>query len=632
MTYGAMIRIMAARGLPEQALNILEEMQAANVKPTPLIFSSALKAVARSHANALRFHGGRSSKNKRRELITAHHGNMTRAIVIAADNARVDQDDSFVSALMLCAATAGDSATVKAIYLASEIRKLDSLRPIGGPEHLKLLQGSDGGERQFNFINGSALDNALDELTDTAMKEPCSFEEREYGRDTRVLSGLLYAYALAMDPGGLGNMWSGKENRGYLCANSLRLINKRRVPEYVDTSIPGMSGTETGLSSLNWEWADDHTDGRLSKKEERNLTRKIKEYDHAGNRIDELDPMFFRMHMNDDDEKEKRSQRNDLKPSNSPVNAQPDLPIDGFGKTVRSGPIFNNLKEINRFQQPVDDSVDDSYDNAVQEFEYDIADVPDLDSTDFDSFYKKLTDEFVADGEENSLDEESARELFDLIKVHQAEEKSQLSTDEDEGEAFVEGTMRGIEEKTSGFGAVEKGPEILAMNSVEKSGDFDSRADRMLHELSILKENMVNLVNPVESTSFSSISSKSGDELALLLEGFPAHRVKKVREVFSSSLGSPSILSLVPAVREIMPERITNSWLKRKNVVDAYAAMESANDNEAVDIHILNSMLQVLSKSGSIDKTLLFYEKEFHARNLVRYLNVFFTNLCRSCS
>ena len=70
----------------------------------------------------------------------------------------------------------------------------------------------------------------------------------------------------------------------------------------MDTSIPGMSGTETGLTSLNWEWADNDLDA-LSKQERRQTVRKIKEYKDAGNRIDELDPMFARMHMmNDDDE------------------------------------------------------------------------------------------------------------------------------------------------------------------------------------------------------------------------------------------------------------------------------------------------------------------------------------------
>jgi pentatricopeptide repeat protein len=54
MAYGAILRLCAAQGQPEKALNILEEMEQMQVKPTTLCFSSALKAVARSHATAIR--------------------------------------------------------------------------------------------------------------------------------------------------------------------------------------------------------------------------------------------------------------------------------------------------------------------------------------------------------------------------------------------------------------------------------------------------------------------------------------------------------------------------------------------------------------------------------------------------
>ncbi len=79
----------------------------------------------------MRFERGSSKKQKRREQITAHHGKLARQIVILAENAEVKQDDGFVAALMLCAGAAGDSATAKAILLASEVRKMNHLRTIG---------------------------------------------------------------------------------------------------------------------------------------------------------------------------------------------------------------------------------------------------------------------------------------------------------------------------------------------------------------------------------------------------------------------------------------------------------------------------------------------------------------------
>ena len=121
MAYGSILRVLAAQGRPERALSVLEEMVAMEVKPTTLCFTSALRTVHRSHANALRFQGGYSKRNKRRERITAHHGRMARSVVIQAENAEVRQYDGFVSALMMCAATAGDAATARAIYLANKV-------------------------------------------------------------------------------------------------------------------------------------------------------------------------------------------------------------------------------------------------------------------------------------------------------------------------------------------------------------------------------------------------------------------------------------------------------------------------------------------------------------------------------
>ena len=132
MAYGAILRLCAARGLPERAIGLLEDMERFEVKPTTLCFTAALKSVARSHEIANRYQRGTSRRDMKREKITAHHGKMARQIVVLAEAAEVEQDDGFTSALMLCAAAAGDSATSKAILLASEVRKMDHLRTIGG--------------------------------------------------------------------------------------------------------------------------------------------------------------------------------------------------------------------------------------------------------------------------------------------------------------------------------------------------------------------------------------------------------------------------------------------------------------------------------------------------------------------
>lgn len=264
MAYGAIIRLCAARGHPERAIGLLEDMQRFDVKPTTLCFSGALKAVAKSHEIAIRFENGSSPKQLKRESNASHHGNMARRIVIMAEAAEVEQDEGFVSALMLCAAAAGDSATAKAIFLASEVRRMDHLRTIGSNENLQY--NSD----KFGSLVGN-LEASTAHITDTESIVPASpserlfpavshqngqpesvqsFGEREYGKDTRTLSALLHASAQAMNRNGLGTMWAGRENQGYLCENSLRLITTRWEPSYKDTSIPGVSSTKVGIGLL----------------------------------------------------------------------------------------------------------------------------------------------------------------------------------------------------------------------------------------------------------------------------------------------------------------------------------------------------------------------------------------------
>lgn len=61
MVYGAMSRLCAARGQAETAIILLEETETTfRVKPTTLCFSSALRAIARSHQLAIRYENGAS--------------------------------------------------------------------------------------------------------------------------------------------------------------------------------------------------------------------------------------------------------------------------------------------------------------------------------------------------------------------------------------------------------------------------------------------------------------------------------------------------------------------------------------------------------------------------------------------
>jgi pentatricopeptide repeat protein len=326
MAYGALLRLIGARGQPERAINILQEMQSKGVKPTTLCFTSALKAVSRSQQTAVRFERGSSKKQKRREQITAHHGKLARQIVILAENAEVKQDDGFVAALMLCAGAAGDSATAKAILLASEVRKMNHLRTIGPDDHLRQIRGestpreatpvlNDGLEMEelldgaasldsTKYSSSSALetrgqDGTVAKSSNRKKRYP-SFEEREYGADSRKLSALLFACSQAVDSHSLGMQWAGRYNKGYLDENSLRLITTRPQPKYFNPAIPGVSSTEVGMGSIAWQ---DEEPEHLSKSLRRAKYRGINQDDSVGHTMEDIDDTFFNMFKDDYKEK-----------------------------------------------------------------------------------------------------------------------------------------------------------------------------------------------------------------------------------------------------------------------------------------------------------------------------------------
>jgi len=341
MAYGALMRIFAAQGRPEKALELLEEImmqlsmpvsaesvmnangevlksmdgdedgwyddregKTVRVKPTTLLFTSALKAVAKSHEIASRFSGGKSKKHRKRESITSYHGRLARKIVILAEQAEVEQDDGFVSALMLCAATAGDSSTCRAIYLGSKVRRMDHLRTCGGKDHLKRLQGlvPENAEQKLIGTNSSLPSKtgqannspAVRSIEEEFMENHKAYEHREYGTDTRILTSLLLAHAKAMEPKGLGSIWAGSFNRGYLCENSLRWIEAYNIPQKANMAIPGVSSVDAGLTPEGWEAEsfedDDRNSKQLRKKHKFNI-KKIMD-DGYGNRRDEMDSFF----------------------------------------------------------------------------------------------------------------------------------------------------------------------------------------------------------------------------------------------------------------------------------------------------------------------------------------------------
>ena len=201
-------------------------------------------------------------KTRRREAVASYHRRLTRRIVVLAEQAEVRQDDGLCSALMLCAAAARDSSTARAVYLASRVCRLDHLHTCRGKEHLGRLQGlipddekrrllgQDPGGGGASALTGGAggSDLAPLSLEEGLVESHAAYEHREYGQDTRPLAALLLAHSKAMEGKGLGSMWAGRYNCGYLCANSLRYMEAFNVPKKENMAIPGLSGVEAGLA------------------------------------------------------------------------------------------------------------------------------------------------------------------------------------------------------------------------------------------------------------------------------------------------------------------------------------------------------------------------------------------------
>lgn len=581
MAFGAIIRIMAARGFPEKALNLIEEMQVNEVKPTTLIFSSALKAVSRSHANALRFEGGRSKKNKRREFITAHHGKLAKRIVVLAEQADVEQDDGFTSALMLCAATAGDAATAKAIYLASEVRKLENLRTIGGPEHLSMIRGEDpvmkddestlidtGNNRNLevseSFSNTAEEGSLMLHNESKANSPKLMLNPKKKKIDTRKLNALLCANANALEKRGLGDIWRGKENKGYLDESSLRYIKMRYTPQYVDKSIPGLTSIEAGLGGVQWD--DQHLDKQGKKLRLRKFMGPIG--DQEDNRIDELDPTLYRLLVDDEDilfdtERKERSEN-----------------IGSYEETYEFKNEDESETKLYAKESVSKLNIEGNIDGMLS------------------SDHLKPKQE--KDEETNGIFEDNMDDQDDLSEAE---------------ERLFEKVMAGhklSDQEKSTFQAMFSGNKsnIDIGETVKIEGDGEANTFSTHSEL--IEAETVNdgaLTLPEDS-----------DDLDIILNCLPKARINKVRNEFKTTLGTPSLIRLVPILRENMPEIIDRNWLIEKNLTDAETVMNTAKDDGIVDSNLMNSMLQVYAKAGKINDAIAFYNEEYKVMEQVSHI------------
>ena len=609
MAYGAMLRLCAARGQPERAIGLLEDMERFEVKPTTLCFSAALRSVARSHETAIRFERGWSRRDMLRETTAAHHGKMARQIVILAEVTEVEHDDGFISALMLCTAAAGDSATTKAVLLASEVRKMDHLRTIGGSRQEAFENHDDDLQLESSEMTTAMTTTNIDaelaiggksQKSYNNNKDISTYTEREYGKDTRVISALIHSCAQAMNKNGIGTMWAGRENLGSLDENSLRLITTRWEPSYVDTSVPGVSSTKVGIGALR----------RMDEKEKYEELKPGKRKKFRGLYIDDEDLITI-------DDIEDGDDSTDWNGENDTLVGEDDLFSDD------NEPLQNLLE-----YQTSDHNDDEQQEDSVPQY---------TQSEVFEKFLSELKDEATKNGEKFDLSEVEARELFDMMHDEFLESDDDDDDDEDENEPsiseeydqFLAELKKQSEENDEKFDLNDvQVQELFDMMQNEYDDDsnenkrdiasYDEVGGNDLttndNENSVLPEDKASkaVLANIDPTQLSKI-----EDLQSALPGMPLSRLKKIVDAYEETLGHPSMLKLVPILRETMPDTLSSGWLKRNNKKNADFALLKATEDGLVDSALLNSMLQVKANSGSLNEALEHHADHFAKHKLV---------------
>lgn len=152
----------------------------------------------------------------------------------------------------------------------------------------------------------------------------------------------------------------------------------------------------------------------------------------------------------------------------------------------------------------------------------------------------------------------------------------------------------------------------------EPSNEKNSRV--VITSAPALRDNFTEDVDAVNSDdqidAFVEVDEELED-LRQLLPAFSDKRLRRILRAFRSSLGDPSLLDLIPIVREQMPDYLTATWLKKMSLLTARYVMLKASEEGLVDQHVLNSVLELETLSGSLDRALNFYETAFKEHNLV---------------
>jgi pentatricopeptide repeat protein len=270
-----------------------------------------------------------------------------------------------------------------------------------------------------------------------------------------------------------------------------------------------------------------------------------------------------------------------------------------------------------------------------------VDDLNDLDTSDFDD---TDDDNRESDGDRSSEDEDkdetprsakpdSFQQLIDDIKDDWRAQGAVLD-DDDFGLRSRSIESQGVSSSSRTFqhasASLPSRPSItrtVTLDDMDISGIGISGETNLEVPSALPSDEATTLDNMFTSTDIGDfgrdeeamIYESSDAELDALRQQFPVfsdRRLRKVLKVFRGSLGDPSLLDLVPLVRERMPDFITNTWLKQANALTARYVVLKASEEGLVDVHMLNGVLELEALSGGLDRAMEFYDTEFERQNI----------------
>ena len=241
----------------------------------------------------------------------------------------------------------------------------------------------------------------------------------------------------------------------------------------------------------------------------------------------------------------------------------------------------------------------------------------DVNFSDSDGEFLTRSNEEGKDNVENlDLSEAKIEELVQSLQKEQAESNDEFvtaskeqGTDNDENldlsEAKIEELFQSLQkeqaESNDEFLTTPKEREIETDDNIDHS---EAKIEELLNEDANKRSNKT-LVG-LDPAQISKI-----EDLQTVLPGMPLGRLKKILNSYEETLGHPSMLTLVPMLRETMPDFVSSGWLKRSNKQNADFALQKASEDGVVDSSLLNSMLEVKANSGSLNDALEYHEKQF---------------------